>query len=103
MPHASPTLSLLFAQIRILKALAGGAVLHGTADELIRRLDVSSESFRPALRDLTEGGWVFVSSAPDGQMIVGRERRSRDAGPPGPLDRRGPASLWEGPSTFPHS
>ena len=102
-PTARPTLALLFAQSRILKALAGGMVLHGTADELIRRLEVGPEAFRPALRDLTEGGWIFVSEGPDGELIVGRERRHRDVGPPGPYDRRGSASLWEGPSSYPHS
>jgi hypothetical protein len=102
-PNARPTLALLFAQSRILKALAGGTVLHGTAEELVRRLEVGPEAFRLALRDLVAGGWIFVSDAPDGQLIVGRERRSRDVGPPGPSDRRGPSSLWEGSTPFLHS
>ena len=103
LPTANATLSLLFAQSRILKALAGGTVLRGTAGELIQRLDVSPEAFRPALRDLTDGGWIFVSSAPDGQLIIGRERRVRDVGPASSQDRRGAASLWERPSPFTHS
>ncbi len=98
LPTARPTLALLLAQSRVLKALAGGTVLRGTAEELIRRLEVSPEAFRPALRDLIEGGWIFVADGPDGELVVGRERRSRDVGPPDSVERRGSPSLWEGPS-----
>ena len=103
LPTARPTLALLLAQSHILKALACGTVLHGTAEDLIRRLNVTPEAFRPALHDLTAGGWIFVADGPDGELIVGRERRSRDVGPPGRVERRGPASLWEGPSVLPYS
>ena len=97
-PLMKPTLSLLLAQSRVLRALAGGAVLQGTPDELIRDLDVGPEAFRAALHDLVEGGWIFTSTTPDGRLIVGRERRQRNAGAPGPAERRATISLWEGAS-----
>ena len=98
-PLMKPTLSLLLAQSRVLRALAGGAVLQGTPDELIRDLDIGPDAFRAALHDLVEGGWIFTSTTPDGRLIVGRERRQRSDGPPGPAERRGAASLWEGSGT----
>lgn len=98
-PLMKPTLSLLLAQSRVLRALAGGSVLQGTPDDLIRDLDIGPDAFRAALHDLVEGGWIFTSTTPDGRLIVGRERRQRSDGPPGPADRRGAASLWEGSGT----
>jgi hypothetical protein len=95
-PLMKPTLSLLLAQSRVLRALAGGAVLQGTPDDLIRDLDVGPEAFRAALHDLVEGGWIFTSTTPDGRLIVGRERRQRSDGPPGRAERRAVVSLWEG-------
>lgn len=96
-PVMKPTLSLLLAQSRVLRALAGGSVLQGTPAELIRVLDVGPEAFRAALHDLVEGGWIFTTTTPDGRLIVGRERRQRDGdGPRRPGDRRRPASRWEG-------
>jgi hypothetical protein len=95
-PLMKPTLSLLLAQSRVLRALAGGTVLQGMPDELIRDLDVGPDAFRAALHDLVEGGWIFTSTTPDGRLIVGRERRQRNEGAPGPADRRATVSLWEG-------
>jgi hypothetical protein len=97
-PLKKPTLSLLLAQSRVLRALAGGAVLQGTPAELIRDLDVGPEAFRAALHDLAEGGWIFTTTTPDGRLIVGRERRQRSDGPSGPADRRS-TSVWEGAGT----
>ena len=56
--------------------------------------------FRAALHDLVAGGWIYATTAQDGRLTIGRERRTRDVGPPGPVERRrplmrGPASLWE--------
>ncbi|HZO26820.1 MAG TPA: helix-turn-helix domain-containing protein [Chloroflexota bacterium] len=90
------TLGLLLAQSRVLRALAFGSVLQGTSAELTERLDVGPDVFRAALQDLVEGGWIFVTTTRDGRLIVGRERRLRDDGPPGFADRRGTASRWEG-------
>ena len=98
-PLTKPTLGLMLAQSRVLRALAGGTVLQGTPDALIRDLDVGAEAFHTALHDLVEGGWIFTSTTPDGRLIVGRERRQRSDGPPGPAERRGAASLWEGSGT----
>ena len=98
-PIMEPRLSLLLAQSRVLRALACGAVLHGTTDELLSRLNVGPEVFRAALHDLIAGGWIFVSTSEDGRLTVGRERRNRDDGPPGPVDRRSVPSAWEGAGT----
>ena len=98
-PLEKPTLSALLAQSRILRALAGGAVLQGTPADLIRDLDVGPEAFRAALHDLVEGGWIFTSTTPDGRLIVGRERRQRSESPTRPLERRSPGSRWEGTGT----
>jgi hypothetical protein len=87
---------MLLAESRLLEAVATGAVLEGTPEELIHRLQIGPEMFRPALHDLVEGGWVFAISAQDGTLRVGRERRRRASGPPGRIERRMPASLWEG-------
>ncbi len=96
-PVMKPTLSLLLAQSRVLRALAGGSVLQGTPAELIRQLDIGPEAFRAALHDLVEGGWVFTTTTPDGRLIVGRERRQgNDDGSRRPDDRRRTASRWEG-------
>src|SRR4051794_1898367 len=95
-PAMKPTLTLLLAQSRVLKALAGGAVLQGTPDELIRHLGVGPDVFRAALHDLVAGGWIFTSTTPDGRLIVGRERRQRNEEPPSRRDRRASASLREG-------
>ena len=90
-----PTLSLLLAQSRVLRALAGGVVLQGTPSELVRDLDVGPEAFSAALHDLVEGGWIFTTTTPDGRLIVGRERRQHDDGRPGRAERRATVSLWE--------
>ena len=92
------TLGLLLAQSRILRALAGGTVLQGTPDELIDRLEIGPEAFRAALQDLVEGGWIFITTTQDGRMVVGRERRHHDEGPPRRVERRGSASRWESSS-----
>ena len=63
-PATKPTLSLLLAQSRVLRVLAGGAVLQGTPEELIRDLDVSPEAVQAALHDLVEGGWIFTTTTP---------------------------------------
>ena len=97
-PTMKATLSLLLAQSRILRALACGTVLQGTSADLIDRLDVGPEAFRAALQDLVEGGWIFITTTRDDQLIVGRERRCRNDGPPGRGERRGSASLWESAS-----
>jgi hypothetical protein len=89
------TLGLLLAQSRILRALAGGTVLQGTADELIDRLEIGPEDFRTALQDLVEGGWIFITTMQDGRMVVGRERRHHDQDPTRRSERRGGASRWE--------
>ena len=67
-------------QSRIIKALAGGAILQGTTEGLSERLGVSPEAFRLALRDLLAGGRVFVSAGRGGDLVIGRERRVRDGG-----------------------
>lgn len=95
-----PTLGLMLAQSRVLRALAGGAVLQGTPDDLSRDLDVNADAFRAALSDLVEGGWIFVSPTEDGRLIVGRERRQRDDGPFGPAERRAAVADWEGTGSF---
>ena len=95
-PTVKPMLGLLLAQSRVLEAVATGAVLEGTPAELIDRLQIGPEMFRPALHDLVEGGWVFATTAQDGTLRVGRERRRRESAPPGRVERRMPASLWEG-------
>jgi hypothetical protein len=95
-PTLKPMLGLLLAQSRVLEAVATGAVLEGTPAELINRLQIGPEMFRPALHDLVEGGWVFAITAQDGTLRVGRERRRRESEAPGRIERRMPASLWEG-------
>src|SRR3954452_9591150 len=95
-PAMKPTLTLLLAQSRVLKALAGGAVLQGTPDELIRHLDVSPDVLSAALHDLVAGRWTFASSTPDGCLIVGCQLGQRNEEPPSRRDRRSSASLREG-------
>jgi hypothetical protein len=99
LPTGNPTLGMLLAQSRVLRALAGGAVLEGTGDELIRRLEVGPEAFRAALHDLVAGGWIFLTTTHDGRLIIGRERRTREAGAVGSPERCRAASLWEGLDT----
>ena len=95
-PTTKPMLSLLLAQSRVLEAIARGAILEGTPAELIQRLHIGPEVFRAALHDLVVGGWVFATTADDGKLTVGRERRRRDLGPPGRVERRLATSVWEG-------
>jgi hypothetical protein len=92
----TPSLGLLLAESRVLQAVASDAVLQGTPAELIRHLDVGPEVFRAALHDLIAGGWIFATTTEDGQLIVGRERRRHDLGPPDRVERRSPSSRWEG-------
>jgi hypothetical protein len=95
-PTFNPMLGLLLAQSRVLQAVACGTTLEGSPTELIAQLQIGPEMFRAALHDLVEGGWVFATTAHDGRLTVGRERRRRESGPPGRVERRMPASLWEG-------
>lgn len=95
-PVLTMSLGLLLAQSRILQAVANGDILHATPAELIRSLDIAPEVFRAALHDLVEGGWVFTKIGLDGRLIVGRERRAHELGPPGLAERRQPHSIWEG-------
>ena len=83
-PTYSPMLELLLAQSRVLQAVACGTTLEGTPAELMQQLRIGPQTFRPALHDLVEGGWVFATTAHDGRLTVGRERRRRHAGPPDP-------------------
>ena len=99
-PYAPPTLSLLLAQSRILKAVAGGTVLHGTPEGLSCRLEVSPEAFRLALRDLLLGGQIFATVDRDGELLVGRERRVHELGPSDVAERRRPSSR-QGDSDLP--
>ena len=99
-PLAKPTLGLMLAQSRVLRALAGGAVLQGTPDDLARDLDVGPDAFYAALHDLVEGGWIFVSSTQDGRLIIGRERRQRDDGPAVPPERRAATAARPGTGTL---
>lgn len=87
---------MLLAESRVLSAVAGNNTLQGTADELIRDLGVGRDVFRVAVQDLVAGGWIFATSTDDGRLTIGRERRTRDAGPPNSRERRRQASLWEG-------
>lgn len=93
-------LGLLYAQSRILEALADGTVLHGTAEALIARLGVSTGAFRLALLDLVAGGWVYTAMTREGALTIGRERRVHDRGPRGGVERRrsgrpAATSRWE--------
>jgi hypothetical protein len=96
MPDMSASLGMLLAESRVLSAVAGNATLEGTADELIRGLGVGRDVFRVAIQDLIAGGWIFATTTDDGRLMIGRERRTSDAGPPNTRERRRPASLWEG-------
>ena len=98
-PDSSETLGLLLAESRVLSAVAGDAVLRGSADELIRQLAVGRDIFRVAVQDLVEGGWIFATSSDDGRMVIGRERRRRNVGPPSTRERRHATSIWEGAET----
>lgn len=92
----SQSLSMLLAESRVLSAVAGNSTLQGTADELIRGLGVGRDVFRVAVQDLIAGGWIFATTTDDGRLMIGRERRTHDAGPPNARERRRTASLWEG-------
>jgi len=96
LPDSSATLGLLLAESRVLTAVAGDAILQGTADDLIRHLAVGRDVFRVAVQDLVEGGWIFATSADDGYLTIGREKRRRDMGAPRTGERRHPSSVWEG-------
>jgi hypothetical protein len=96
LPDSSATLGLLLAESRVLTAVAGDAILRGTADDLIRQLAVGRDVFRVAVQDLVDGGWIFATSADDGHLTIGREKRRRNVGPPRTGERRHMASLWEG-------
>jgi hypothetical protein len=96
LPDSSATLGLLLAESRVLTAVAGDAILQGTADDLIRQLAVGRDVFRVAVQDLVDGGWIFATSADDGHLTIGREKRRRNVGPPRTGERRQTASLWEG-------
>ena len=96
MPNMSQSLGMLLAESRVLSAVAGNDMLQGTADELIRGLGVGRDVFRVALQDLIAGGWIFATTTDDGRLMIGRERRTRDAGPPNTYERRRQVSLWEG-------
>jgi hypothetical protein len=88
---------MLLAESRVLTAVAGDAVLHGSPDELMRHLGVEPGFFRAAVHDLVAGGWIFATTSSDGELTIGRERRRHEAGPPSLVERRRPASLWQGP------
>jgi len=69
-----------------LDAVADGAVLCGTTDELAGRLDVSIAAFRAALRELAAARWIVAQTQPDGRLTVRWERRQHRV--PIPLERR---------------
>src|SRR5690349_19175435 len=95
-PCMLPSLGLLLAESRILAAVAGNDVLHGTASDPMNQLAIGPDVFRAALHDLVAGGWIYATTAEDGRLTVGRDRRTRDVGPPGRQERRRRASCWEG-------
>ena len=85
-PRPSVPGTVLVAQGRLLDAVADGAVLCGTTDELAGRLDVSIAAFRAALRELAAARWIVAQTEPDGRLTVRWERRQHRA--PVPLERR---------------
>lgn len=85
-PRPSVPGTVLVAQGRLLDAVADGAVLCGTTDELAGRLDVSIAAFRAALRELAAARWIVAQTQPDGRLTVRWERRQHRA--PVPLERR---------------
>ena len=64
---------------------------------------MSPEALRLALRNLRTGGRVFVFAGRGGDLVIGRERRVRDGGPPGLPERRGLATRREDPDLLPAS
>jgi DNA-binding FadR family transcriptional regulator len=67
----------LLAQGRIVDAVAADLVIAGSAEELARRLGVSTRTFRGAVRELVAAGWVVVKEGPAGRLTVRWERRRR--------------------------
>ena len=63
-------------QARILEALATGAVLAGTLDDLAQQFSLPPEDLRRCLRELVRAHWVAVQVLPFGHLRVRIERRS---------------------------
>ena len=78
--------AVLIAQGRLVDAVAGGAVLCGSTDELAGQLDVSAAAFRAALKTLIAARWIVAQTQPDGRLTVRWERRQHRALVP--LERR---------------
>ena len=79
---------LLRAQGHILEALAAGAVLTGTPDELGSRFSLAPDELRLCLLDLVRAGWAAVDTAPTGRLTARLERRSSSAPTSVDVDRR---------------
>ena len=66
---------MLIAQGRLVDAIADGAVLRGSTDELAERLDVSDGALRAALKELAAAQWIVAQTELDGRLTVRWERR----------------------------
>ena len=67
----------ILVQGRVVDAVAADLVIAGSAEELARRLGVSTRTFRTALRELARVGWIVVNEGPAGRLTVRWERRRR--------------------------
>lgn len=67
-------------------AVADGAVLCGSIDELAQWLDVSAGALRAALQELAAVRWIVTEVRPDGRLTVRWERRQHAV--PVAVDRR---------------
>ena len=83
------TPDLLLAEGRILEAVASGAVLLGTLDELARQLGVRTDDLRIALRELQWVNWIVVHVQAAGRLAIRLERRAPERRQPIPVERRG--------------
>lgn len=79
---------LLRAQGHILEALAAGAILTGTPEELGARFGLAPDELRLCLLDLVHAGWAAVHAAPTGRLTARLERRSPSTRMAVDIDRR---------------
>src|SRR6266545_7937239 len=92
--HAHRATAFLAAQARILEALATGAVLTGTLDDLGQEFGLSPDDLRLCLRELVQARWVAVQTLPFGHLTARIERRTLGLRPVARDRRRATPDAW---------
>ena len=93
-PYEPVEVGLLRAQARILDALATGAVLTGTLDDLGQQFGLPAHDLRTCVCELVRVQWIAAQTHPDGRVTIRIERRSLGPRPVASDRRSATADAW---------